>query len=204
MTVKYFYLMALLAVPMPAAAGALSDLLLAPDVFAAAPVGTAVAYSEERTVPGEGSLGDVTDGRVRLEVETGEDGPTLLLVRGAEGKEGPVGSFSPRVANPVLLYFLETTVRAMAEATGGSPYYIRNRMREALAAADLGPEGPTRAVTLRPFAADANRVRMGEFADLTIRLSFDPGEPGRILELSADTPGDGSGYHETLVLLAEE
>jgi hypothetical protein len=202
MKVKAIVFAALL--PMPAAAGALSDLLMAPDIFAEAPVGTAVAYSEERTVPAGGSLADVEDGRVRLEVEAGEDGRTLLLVQGGVGEERPVGSYRPRVANPVLLYFLETTVRAMAEATGGSPYYIRNRMREALAAADLGPEGPTRAVTLHPFAADANRARMGEFADLAIRLSFDPGEPARILELSADTPGDGGGYHEHMVLLAEE
>jgi hypothetical protein len=202
MTLKALVLAALL--PLPATAGALSDLLMAPDAFAGAPLGPAVAYSEERTVPAGGSLQDVTDGRVRLEVEAGEQGRTLLLVRGAAGKEAPVGSYPPAVANPVLLYFLETTVRAMAETTGGSPYYIRNRMREALVAADLGPEGPTHVVTLHPFAADANRARMGDFADLAIRMSFDPAEPARILVLSADTPGDGGGYHEHLMLLGEE
>ena len=57
----------------------------------------------------------------------------------ATDKPQPVGTFPAGVANPLLLYFLETTVRATAEATGGSPYYIRNRIREALVAADLGP-----------------------------------------------------------------
>jgi hypothetical protein len=202
MTLKALVLAAFL--PTPAAAGALSELLMAPNVFAEAPIGTAVAYAEERTVHDGGSLEDVSGGEVRLEVETAEDGRSLLLVREVDGKERPVGSFRPGVANPVLLYFLETTVRAMAEATGGSPYYIRNRMREALVAAGLGPDGPTRAVTLRPFEADANRARMGGFADLTVRLSFDPERPERILELSADTPADSGGYHESLVLIAEE
>ena len=89
-----------------------------------------------------------------------DDGkPALRLVRETEGKAQPVGTFPPGVANPLLLYFLETTVRVTAEATGGSPYYIRNRIREALIAADGGAEEAEggRAVTLTPFAADPNR-----------------------------------------------
>ena len=93
------------------------------------------------------------------------------------------------MANPLLLYFLETTVRVMAEATGGSPYYIRNRIREALVASDLGAaDGAEREVTLTPFAADPNRR-----ADGRVRrpepsgCASIPGAPARILELSADT-----------------
>ena len=65
--------------------------------------------------------------------------PALRLVREATARPHAGRHASrPASANPLLLYFLETTVRAMAEATGGSPYYIRNRIREALVAADLG------------------------------------------------------------------
>ena len=104
----------------------------------------------------------------------------------------PVGSFPVGVANPILLYFLENTVRVMAEGTGGSPYYIRNRIREALVASDLGAaDGKDREVVLTPFAADPNRPRMGEFGELRIRLRFDPDAPARILELSADTAAPG-------------
>ena len=146
MTVKLLLLLPLM-LPLPAFAGALTDLLMAPGVFGEAPAGEAVTYGETRTVPGEGSLEDVADGTVRLEVVGAGDGRELRLVRRGR-RRGRSGRSRRGVANPVLLYFLETTVRAMAEATGGSPFYIRNRIREALAAAGLGPEGAPGEVTL--------------------------------------------------------
>ena len=202
-------LLALLAAPLPAGAGALTDLLMAPGVFADAPLGSAVAYAEERAVPDGGTLDDVTAGVVRLEVREDAGKPELVLVKEENGTPKPVGTFPAGVANPLLLYFLETTVRATADATGGSPYYIRNRIREALVATDLGTDvgdtaTPTREVTLVPFAEDPNRPKMGPFGDLTVRLRFDPDRPERILELSADTAEGGEGYHEKMVLIAED
>jgi len=199
-------LLALLA-PLPAGAGALSDLLMAPGLFADAPAGRSVAYAEDLTVPDGGTLRDVTGGVVRLEAVEDAGEPALRLVRESDGKPHPVGTFPAGVANPLLLYFLETTVRATAEATGGSPYYIRNRVREAFAAADLGPGGDpegSHAVTLSPFARDPNRAKLGLFADLVLRLRFDPAQPERILELSADTAPGEDGYHEKMVLIAED
>ena len=110
-----------LVLPLPAGAGALSDLLMAPHLFDAAPAGTRVAYAEERSVPGEGSLKGVAGGEVRLEVVAAGEGRELRLVREEDGRSAPVGTFPAGVANPVLLYFLETTVKAMAEATGAAP-----------------------------------------------------------------------------------
>lgn len=205
MTRRPLLLLAFLAFAPAAEAGALTDLLMTPGVFAAAPPGPAIAYAEERTVAEDGTLASVAGGEVRLEVREDAGKRELTLVRETDGAAQPVGTFPTSTANPLLLYFLETTVRATAEATGGSPYYIRNRMREALAAADLGAEADTgREVTLVPFADDPNRPKMGVFADLTLRLRFDPAQPERILELSADTaPGEG-GYHEKMVLIAED
>ena len=144
---------------------------------------------------------------MRLEaVETG--GGTALGWCGAPTESrAPVGGFPPGVANPVLLYFLETTVRAMAEATGGSPYYIRNRVREAFVAADLGPGGDpeaAHAVTLSPFAQDPNRAKMGLFADLVLRLRFDPGAAGAHPRTFGRYPRRRGGYHEKMVLIAED
>lgn len=106
----------------------------------------------------------------------------------------------------------KSAARATAEASGGSPFYIRNRIRDALGAADLGPAaevthaGAPVAVhrtELRPFDGDPNRARLGPFADLVLGVTTTPDLPGRLLELSADTPGDGPGYHERLTLLPE-
>ena len=207
MTRAAFLLLAAL-LPAPAGAGALTDLLMAPDLFAAAPVGSAVAYAEERTVPeAEGMTVKpvAAGGGVRLEVVAVGDGREMRLIREGGDAAGPVGTFPVGVANPMLLYFLETSVRVMAEATGGSPYYIRNRIREALATSDLGTEvDGVNEVTLTPFAADRNRDRMGGFGDLALRLRFDPAAPARILELSADTTAGEGGYHEKMVLVRED
>jgi hypothetical protein len=194
-------LLLFLLAPLPTAAGTLSELLMAPALFEAAPVGSAVAYGEDRSVPDAAGMTveDVADGRVRLEVVAAGE---MRLVREEGGEAVPLGTFPSGAANPLLLYFLETTVRAMAEATGGSPYYIRNRIREALVASDLGSvQGEA---VLAPFTHDANRDRMGAFGSLVIRLRFDPAEPSRILELSADTAAGDAGYHERMLLAAEE
>ena len=114
--------------------------------------------------------------------------------------ERPVADFPASGPNPVLLYFLESTARGMAQATGGSPFYIRNRIREAVAAAGLGDGSPLE-VAIVPFAADPNRGRMGGFADLTLRLRYDEGRPDRLLELSADTAEGAEGYHHRLALI---
>jgi hypothetical protein len=191
--------------PLPAAAGALSDLLMAPGVFADADdEGPLLAYAEARSVPEGIRAQPVADGRLVLALVAGPDGRKLALTQDADGSERPVASFSTGTANPVLLYFLEAAVRAMAEATGGNPFYIRNRMREALTAADLETGGDPSEVVLRPFEADRNRGRMGEFADLTVRLRFEAEAPGEILELSADTAEDVGGYHHRLTLIAED
>ena len=187
--------------PLPAAAGALSDLLMAPGLFEDAGDGPLLAYAEARAVPeGAGLAPARATAASCSRSPRGRTGRSLALTQDVDGTERPVSSFSAGAANPVLLYFLEATVRDMSAATGGSPFYIRNRMREALAAADLGPEADPREVVIHPFEADRNRARMGPFGDLALRLRFDADEPARLLELSADTAGDAGGYHHRLTL----
>jgi hypothetical protein len=197
------FLLALL-LPFPAAAGALSDLLMAPGVYSAAAAGPLLAYDEERAVPAGSGLRPVTGGRLVLALADGADGRQLVLTQETGEARRPVASFPGGSSNPVLLYFLESTVRDMAEATGGSPFYIRNRMREALGAAGLGADAEPRDVVIEPFSGDRNRARMGAFGDLALRLRFDADRPERLLELSADTAEGDGGYHHRLTLTAED
>ena len=62
------------------------------------------------------------------------DGATELatLEFRRDGKHRSLGSFPANVGNPMIMYFYETVVRDMAEAAGGSPFYIRNRVKDAL------------------------------------------------------------------------
>lgn len=199
----------------PALSGPFSDLVMAPGVLAKVPAGPVFRYAHTRHLPvhAEGSTqpkvpeGEiqpqaVAEGEVILVAEPGQGGVRLVLSRRDGGQTAPVAEFSGSGSNPVLLYFLENTVRVIASETGGSPYYLRNRIREALVTADLPAPGAP--LVLHPFAADKNRDRMGEFGTFALHLTFDPARPERLVELKADTAAGAGGYTETLTLIAEE
>ncbi|EYD74114.1 hypothetical protein Rumeso_04313 [Rubellimicrobium mesophilum DSM 19309] len=113
------------------------------------------------------------------------------------GAARPIGSFDSRIGNPVAMMFLEQTVNGVSAATGGSPFYIRNRIRDALGgpgeveavtATWQGTAVPATEVALRPFAQDAHRAELGGFADLEIRVVVSEAVPGWYLSMSAEAP----------------
>lgn len=207
----------------PLQAGELSDLIMAPGLFSETRAGDGAGgellrYAHDRHLPSREAGGDLPGQGHGLAmprpVSAGvallsrQDGPDRLVLSLGEngGPPAPMGEFPPDGANPILLVFLENVVRNMAVQTGGSPHYIRNRIREALGEADLGQAaGPGRLqVELQPFHGDPNRSRMGEFAQLRLSLTFDPRQPQRLVELKADTASGQDGYYETLSLIEEE
>jgi hypothetical protein len=129
-----------------------------------------------------------------------------------EGPARPLGNFSAAIGNPVGMMFLEQTVNSVATATGGSPFYIRNRIREALGgegeteavtATWDGEEVPATAIALRPLAGDEHRAQLGRFADLEIRVVVSEAVPGWYLSLSAEAPAAAAeGAYATSLSLA--
>lgn len=167
---------ALILAATPLHAGDLSDAILTPGVFQT--LQEDLRYAHKLQIPGQEAVGD-----------------TFVLVPQADRltlkrDDKPVTDFSRASAHPIVMYFLESTVRHMAEATGGSPFYIRNRIRDALVAAPIGAD-------VTPFTNDPNRDKMGEFGGLTLRFVL---EGADIVSLSADTPDPGKGYHESMTL----
>lgn len=168
--------------------------------------GSTVVFDVEGTAAG----GEPANGSIELAVVAGDDGQRVARVeRRLDGRPASGTSLSAEGGHPVLLMFLETTLRAMAEATGGSPFYIRNRMREALAAdvplepVELTVDGaPAAAVaaTFRPFAADPNRGAMGGFGDLALTLTMSDAVPGDFarLEAKAADPAGEPVFAETV------
>jgi hypothetical protein len=196
----------------PAAAGPLSDLLMAPGVLADAPEGEVVRYAHNRSLAesasaamGTGNGFALPDAVVDGLAVLNATGPVLVLTLGDGGGMRTVAEFPAQGPNPMLLFFLENVVRNMAIQTGGSPYYIRNRIRDAIVASDAGVDlGSRIEAVVHPFESDPNRARMGEFGTLALTLAYDPGDPGRLVELLADTGTTPSGYNESLTLIPEE
>ncbi len=210
---KRLLVIAFVLLAAPAAAGPASDLIMAPGVLADVPAGPVFRYDHARHMPAPPAVDPMpADAAPRPRplkagslIVTAQDSAgerRLVLTRTEDGRTLPVADFPARGPNPVLLYFLENTLRVLAAETGGSPFYLRNRIREALAAAPLPAQGT--ALVLHPFAADRNRARMGVYASLALTIAFDAARPGRIVELKADTDAGPQGYTETLTLIAEE
>lgn len=195
----------LLSLAMPALADPVVDSLFAEAVLADQPAGQEIHYSHQRSGPEAPGFRPVTDGSLIL-VKPTEGAPRLTVEMVTDGRSQSLPDFPVEGGNPVLLVFLESVSRSMADLTGGSPFYIRNRIKDALRdggeteslALSRGDGSITaQALTLHPFKDDPNRTRMGEFADLALRFVVSDEVPGHILELSADT----QGYHETIALM---
>jgi hypothetical protein len=192
----------------PGRSDPVTDSLFSEGVFSGLPAGQEIRYAHVRTGPDAAEFRPVAEGSMVLTRAT-EDASHLSLTMVENGRTRNLADFPVAGGNPVLLVFLESVVRSMAALTGGSPFYIRNRLKDSLRAGGdptefgqpyAGQTVTARAVTLRPFASDPNAHRMGDFADLTLRFVISTGVPGHLLSLTADTPDPATGYHETITL----
>lgn len=148
-------------------------------------------------------------GEIGLTLEPASEGtpPVAQLEFRQDGKHRGMGAFPARVGNPMIMLFYETVVRDMAESAGGSPFYIRNRVKEALVEDAEAVEGEavvdgetvaTRTVRLMPFEDDPNRDRMKGFADLALEVTMSEAVPGWYLSLVAEAPGaDGAPLYRS-------
>ncbi|MFK7880722.1 hypothetical protein [Roseobacter sp.] len=144
-------------------------------------------------------------GDIALSFREGE-APVALLEFRQDGKHRSLGTFPASVGNPMIMYFYETVVRDMAEAAGGSPFYIRNRVKDALIQSSDIQEGeaviagktvPTQTIVMYPFAEDPNRDRMQGFGDLELRVTMSEAVPGWYMSFVAEA-SQGEVYRSEL------
>ena len=126
--------------------------------------------------------------------------PVLRLIQRTDTRTREIGPFPVSGGDPVLTFFLEQVTRDMARLTGGSPHYIRNRIKDALfKGGRIERQGDGAVARFSPFAQDANAARMGGFSTLT--LSFVLGDPRQpIRDLRAETQGPEPGYATRMAL----
>ncbi len=162
------------------------------------PEATVITYAE--TGAGEDQI-------VRLTVGA-ENRTALVRIRGEQ--TGTVGEFPTDVGNPLVMYFMENAVRTVAERSGGSPFYIRNRFKEALLAevphAELdvrfdGQEIPAERLVLHPLAGDAHAEAAG-VDDVALEVTVSPEVPGWYHTLAV-TGGAGDDAIELRIVVSE-
>ena len=182
----------------PALAGTATDLVFAENVLANIPTDKTVVYRHVRDGPDDPAFISLEDGTVTLTLTTGADGRSeALMTFKANGRTRNISPFPADAGNPIVMAFLESSLRSMAQITGGSPYYIRNRIKEALrSSGDVTPitieiDGKTidaREVVFHPFENDKNADRMGDFAGLELKFVVADDVPGGFVLFSAQTP----------------
>jgi hypothetical protein len=167
-----------------------------------------LSYQRQVVIAGNPEFAERNTGEVELEFVP-DDMAALRFVKGEQHRN--LGQFPATVGNPIIMYFVETVLRDVAQEAGGSPFYIRNRIKDALvktapiedATVPFGSqEVRAKKITLYPFEKDKNRNKMGIYADLALTFTMSEEVPGWYVSLSASAPGaDGSpGYSNTLVL----
>lgn len=139
------------------------------------------------------------DGQIVLSLSQDEGGDTdMAWLRFEQGKKyRTIGEFPANIGNPLIMYFVETVLRDMAQSAGGSPFYIRNRLKEELLLptdvqnANIVVEGKqvaAKVVTMHPFKKDPNAKRMRGFADLELKITVSEAVPGWYQSLEALVP----------------
>ncbi|WJS83293.1 hypothetical protein [Paracoccus sp. TOH] len=129
--------------------------------------------------------------------------PVLELAEETARIKRRIGPFPVSGGDPVLTFFLETTARDMAALTGGSPFYIRNRLKDALfRGGELRHEGDVTIASFAPFRDDKNRERMAGFDTLELRFTLgDPKQPIRsMVARTGSLAGGRPAYDSEMVL----
>jgi len=186
-----------------------SFLLFEDPSLAGLPTGTTLLYRLERTVaaaasgtdaPRAGPSTSTFELSLQEDPATGARQARIAIVTGDERQEA--GSFPAFAGNPILLVILERDVAEMSRILRGSPYYLRNRMREALG--ETTTAEPTRVVidgrategwriAATPFAQDRNRDKLREHAGKRYEFTLSEAVPGGLVALRMVTPNaDGT------------
>ncbi len=196
--------------PIQGRADSATDLVFSTGVLDNIPQQKTVTYEHIRLGPKDSGLHLIENGLVALSVVGGEiGGNEAILEMRDNGTLRNRTPFPADAGNPLVMAFLESSLRSMAQITGGSPFYLRNRIKESLRSGGqvtpttvtIGDKSmPATRITFQPFQHDKNAARMGDFANLTLTFVVSDDVPGGFAQFSAATPMvDGKSlYRETI------
>lgn len=169
-----------------------------------------IIYRQEVVAIADPERAPLENGQVRL-AEIGDDIVELKLTRDEQFKT--YGRYPRSVGNPLAMVIGETVTRDMARLAGGSPFYIRNRIKASMIElAEIstgtldwnGATIPTQTVVLRPFLNDPNRERMLGWEDLEIAVTTSEELPGWYYQIEARAISGGQTIYRRTLTLEEE
>ncbi|MCK0196261.1 hypothetical protein MWN34_04975 [Ancylobacter sp. 6x-1] len=185
----------------PAAPGPL-DLFFNTPYLAGLPSGATLSYAYVHKTA-RPDLGDSFDETMKLSLAPAQEDAakkvaTVAIFRGtAERGAGPF----PALGNPMTLVVLEREAKELTELSKGSPYYIRNRLRDGLASAKVEPTSFSYdgkmidgwKMSMTPFASDPHKDQLLELIGRSYEFVFSKDVPGGLYAVKVLTPQkDGS------------
>lgn len=185
-------------VPSSALADRATDLVFSDGVLSNIPQDMTVTYKHLRLGPEGSAFHSIADGQVSLAIVASEiGGDEVILEMLDSGQLRNRTPFPADAGNPIVMAFLESSLRSMAQITGGSPFYLRNRIKDSLRSGGViedvtlsvgGESVDAMKVTFMPFLNDKNAARMGDFAKLELVFVVSKNVPGGFILFSANTP----------------
>jgi hypothetical protein len=185
-------------VPNDVLADRATDLVFSNGVLSNIPQDKTVTYNHLRLGPEGGEFHSIADGQVLLVIVPSEiGGDEVILEMLDNGQLSNRTPFPADAGNPIVMAFLESSLRSMAQITGGSPFYLRNRIKESLRSGGQieplkitidGASIDARKITFMPFINDKNAAKMGDFAKLELVFVVSESVPGGFVLFSANTP----------------
>lgn len=184
-----------------------TDLVFSEDVLTGLKTGASISYDHVRSGEEVRGIKALDDGRILLRIVPAEIGDREVLLEIREGdKLRSRVNFPSGGGNPMVMVFLESALRAVAGATGGSPFYLRNRMKDSLRRGGTiepvkitvdGKEIDALKITFKPFVNDKNADRMGEFSKMELIFVTSEEVPGGFALMEARVPGgEGGGVYD--------
>lgn len=173
--------------------------------------GTIITYTHDRSADEKIPVKPIDGGAVVVnrtgdgEGEGDGAGKVLVTLEYGEGKGRRTLEHLPADrGNPIFVVFLESSVAAVTYATKGSPFYIRNRIKDAFATGGEvstgrieidGVEAEATHIDYRPLKGDENVDKFGlAFENLMLRFTLSDAVPGRFASMTADAQVDGTVY----------
>lgn len=180
--------------------------------------GTELTYRLERSPSDTKRLGEPFGDDIKLVVRSvaanGSRNVDLQVFTGERARERM--SITDLTGNPVLVIFLDRVVSNMAQLTGGTAPYFKDRLRAGLR--DKATSEATKAefegkmldatrIVIRPFVDDTNIGRMLGYEDSQFEILVAEAAPGMLLDMTArfvSTLPDAPKLEERIFLKSAE